>query len=236
MVKVAICDDNPEHLHLTEEFVRKELSSYSTEISLFSDARELTDRILQGYLSPDIAVLDVVLGKENGIECAKTINRHLPGCGVIFLTGYSEYASACYEADHVWFVLKSVAESYLGQALHRALAVSAGGTEKIGILAKAGGRSFFVPLGEVLCLSRVARKTQIVCEGRIFSVPGAPRTLINEKASPFFVRCHQGYWVNLQHVSALEKNEFVLTDGSRIPISRSFREEARDRFFAALSR
>ena len=30
---------------------------------------------------------------------------------------------------------------------------------------------------------------------------------------------------------ALEKNEFVLTDGSRIPISRSYREEARRQFF-----
>ena len=37
--------------------------------------------------------------------------------------------------------------------------------------------------------------------------------------------------MNLRHVHALEKNEFVLTDGSRIPISRSYREEARRQFF-----
>ena len=47
-----------------------------------------------------------------------------------------------------------------------------------------------------------------------------------------FVRCHQGYWVNEAGIVGLERDTFLLADGSRIPISRSFRDDARGRFFA----
>ena len=235
MIRIAVCDDNPEHLRHTCDLVRKELPSYSIEISSFSGGYELLGTLKRGELTFDIAILDIALGEENGIELAKEMNRLLPGCRIIFLTGYSAYAPASYEAEHVWFVLKSSAEEYIGAALRKALSLSDERTEKIGITAKTGGKCFFLPLGDVLYLSRVARKTQIVCADCGYYVSGTPQGLINQKLAPFFIHCHQGYWVNLQHIAALEKNEFVLTDNRRIPISRSLREEARSRFFAALA-
>ena len=235
MLKIAICDDNPEHLKFTASLIQKELSSFRLELETFSVASQLIKLVEVDNYRPDIAVLDIALGQENGIELAKRMNSLVPTCRIIFLTGFADFAPASYEARHVWFVLKSSAEEYIGAALRKALSLSDERTEKIGITAKTGGKCFFLPLGDVLYLSRVARKTQIVCVDCGYYVSGTPQGLINQKLAPFFIHCHQGYWVNLQHIAALEKNEFVLTDNRRIPISRSLREEARSRFFAALA-
>ena len=114
MLKIAICDDNEQHLQYTTSLVKKELASHLIEIMLFFDAEQMLKTIDTEKKSPDIAILDIVLGKDNGIELAKQLNQLLPGCKIIFLTGYADYASASYEADHIWFVLKSASETYLG--------------------------------------------------------------------------------------------------------------------------
>ena len=233
MIKIAICDDNDQHLQYTAELVRKELSSHQIELSLFANAEDMLQFIIAEKQYPDIAVLDVVLGGEDGIQLAKKLNHLTPGCKIIFLTGYPDYASASYEADHIWFVLKSAVEVYLAPALQKALAVSE--ENLLGITAKTGGKTFFIPLGDILYLDRVGRKARIVCKDGIYPVSGKPASLINERIGEYFVQCHQGYWINLRQVKALEKNESVFEGDLRIPISRTFREDARARFFARLS-
>ena len=236
MLKIAICDDNPEHLQFTVSLIQKELSSSGLELELFSVASQLISLIEEDNYRPDIAVLDIKLGRENGIDLAKRMNSLVPTCRIIFLTGFADYAPASYEARHVWFVLKSSADRYLGAALRRALDELDDPSAVLGITARTGSKSFFIPLGEILYLESYARKAQIVCKSAVYLVPGSPAALINERVAPFFVRCHQGYWVNLRQVSALERDEFVLINGARIPISRSFRGDARSRFFGQFQR
>lgn len=235
MIRIAICDDIPEHLHFTEALVRRELSSFEPEIDSFRNAGQLMKCLSAGDYAPDVAVLDVEIGDENGIDLAKEINRLLPACRIIFLSGHAEYASASYEAEHIWFVLKSQADNYIGPALRRALASSGSGDGGLGIVAKSAGKRFFLPLGEILYIDREARRTRIVCEKESYFVSGSPVSLITEPVALFFVRCHQGYWVNLRNVKGIEKEEFLLSDGTRVPIGRTFRAQARERFFARFS-
>lgn len=231
MIKIAICDDNPEHLKYTASLIRKELSSSILELETFTAASRLIKLAEEDHYRPDIAVLDIVLGHENGIDLAKRMNSLVPACRIIFLTGFADYAPASYEARHVWFVLKSSADQFLGSALRRALDGLDDPSAVLGITARTGGKSFFIPLGEIFYLERYARKARIVCKNAVHLIPGSPAALINTRVDPFFVRCHQGYWVNLRQVTALERDEFVLINGARIPISRSFRDTARSRFF-----
>ena len=235
MLKTAICDDNPEHLNHAASLVLAELSSYAPDVELFHSAEDLIQAVECDRYRPDIAILDILLEDENGIELAKKLNALLPGCSIIFLTGYPDYAPASYEARHVWFVLKSSAEQYLGPALHRALDAAARDESILGITAHSRGKRFFLPLGDILYIERVARKTRIVCKDASYYVSGSPAAQLQGAVSSYFLRCHQGYWVNTRQIKALQREEFVLTDGTRIPISRTFRDEARSRFFEQFS-
>ena len=77
--------------------------------------------ITEDNYAVDIAVLDIQMESMDGIELAKRINEIAPECQVIFLSGHIEYASKVYDAEHVFFVLKSQSETYLKGALEKAM-------------------------------------------------------------------------------------------------------------------
>ena len=239
MLTIAICDDNPVHLERTASLVRRETDASHTEIDCFSGWDSLQKVLASGDYKPDIAILDVVLEKQNpkagadrtGIDLARELNRMLPECRIIFLSGYPEYISASYEAKHVWFVLKSQAETYLGPALKKALSSSAATAGVPGIAVRNGKRSFFLPLEDILYIDRDGRKTRVVCKEESHLVSGTPASLISGAVRDSFVRCHQSYWVNLTAVRELDHEEFILHNGTRIPIGRTYRQDARERFF-----
>ena len=142
-----------------------------------------------------------------------------------------DYASEVYETRHVWMVLKSRMEEYMGRALRSALDAAEKKDEPV-LLLKSRSETLRIPLGEILYLSRVGRKAQIVTRTGVFYSSRRPAELLSGDLAAGFVRCHQGYWVNEAGIVGLERDTFLLEDGSRIPISRSYRDASRGRFFA----
>ena len=230
MLTIAICDDSARHRRYTAQLVRRALEDYTLELDEFSTAESLRKCVSNGDYHPDIAILDVELGEENGIELAKSLNRFLPDCRIVFLSGYARYASASYEAEHVWYVLKSQAEQFLGPALRRAAARSKVGAAEL--LVRWEGNSFSVPLNEILYFEREDRKTWMVCREKRYRVSGTPDAVIGDRFAQAFVRCHQSCWVRLASVASLEREQFILDNGQSVPIGRTYRANARERFFS----
>ena len=231
MLQIAICEDDPEQLAYTARLVQQALAPQACNLVLYSSGTELLSAVKSGSICPAVAVLDIELQSESGITLAKELNSVLASCKIIFLTGYTEYITASYKVDHVWYIIKTLAEDYLGQALQKALSISASESEPLGITARAGRKAFFVPLDDILYLDRFSRKMRIICKNDVYPVSGTPASLLTEAVSPFFVQCHQGYWVNLRQVRTMDRNEFVLVNDVRVPISRGYQALARKRFF-----
>ena len=91
-----------------------------------------------------------------------------------------------------------------------------------------------MPAADVLFLERILRKTRVVLTDGEELVTAAPAALLEAVPDGVFLRCHQSYRANFSHIAAMEKDEFVLTGGLRVPISRGYRAPARSAFFANL--
>ena len=231
MPLIMICDDNELHAHYAEEMIRNAFPDKSLTIRLFADGTSLLNGIREKDVRPDLAILDVELSEENGIGLAAKLNETVPECRIIFLTGYPEYASDAYTTKHVWFVLKEKADVFLIPAVKRALFEKGPGACMEPVVIKSDGKSFPIPADDILYIDRYGRKARIFSKQGQFMTGTPPQKLIPDSLKDRFIRCHQGYWVNLSHIDALEHNEFVLDSGERIPISRTKKEEARSRFF-----
>ena len=182
---------------------------------------------------PDIAVLDIRMADVDGIALAKEVNRLAPACRVIFLSSYAGYLMDAYEAEHIYYVLKSDEAARLPVALRKALgALSAEKT----LTLRRGGSYQRVGLDTVLYLERSLHKTIVHTTDGTLETTQSPQALLESgHAEADFIRCHQSYWVNCRAIVGMEHETFCLSDGTRVPISRSRRNDARAAFFRLLA-
>lgn len=229
MLKIVICDDEPLHLKNTHRIVSSMLKGRTVRIRECSDPQQLLELLDTSY-TPDIAVLDVEMPGMDGITLAQRINSRCPDCGIIFLTGFQQYAPDAYFADHLWFVLKNSSERYLPAALEKALSRLEGGDQRLSFLARIQRTERRIYVDEVLYLERMAYRTRIVTLQDSIFVTQAPAKLLAAVPEGTFIHSHQSFWVNGSKICSQIGNDFILTDGSSVPISRAMKKQALELF------
>jgi DNA-binding LytR/AlgR family response regulator len=237
LLKIAICDDEKLHLENAVRLVERGAQQYMPDIETFGGAEDLMRAVSLREYSPDIAVLDIQMAGTDGITLAQELNKALPLCQIIFLTSFLDFATNVYEAQHIYFVLKNDAESRMGSALEKAvqaLSLSRGADPSICV--KSHGTLSVIPVSDIFYVERCGRKTRIAAKDGDIFVSQTPQQLLCGSVVSRFIRCHQSFWVNEEKVVSLNGSDFVLSSGTAIPISRTFRKPVKDRFFAMLLR
>lgn len=126
-------------------------------------------------------------------------------------------------------MLKTDMEKYLPAALKKAIA-GANGAPAEPYLLQQQRTQRRGPLKNVLYLERVTYRTRVkTLDGELY-VRAAPMKLIRHLPADSFVRCHQSFWVNAEKISALVGKSFLLADGSKVPISRTYRQSVIEEF------
>lgn len=234
MVQIAICDDDYKQSQKTEKLILEKAERFSPETELFSDGTELIKAVKNGGYTPDLAVLDIHMPGNSGIEVAKMLNLLIPECSIIFLTSFLGYATEVYETRHNYFILKSELEERIDAALTKVLADRA---QELRIRFREGRMVQTVTASEILYLERILKKTAIVlCSGKKHFTAAKAEELLNDVPPGRFVRCHQSFWVNVEKIAGMKTESFSLVNGEEIPISRSRKKEAKEAFFAQLER
>ena len=182
MLQLAVCDDEAVCLRQTVDILRAALGDTPHQLKTFQNAPAVLHMLAEDGYRPDIAVLDICMGELDGISLAKEINRLAPACRVIFLSSYAGYLMDAYEAEHIYYVLKSDEAARLPVALRKALGALS--TEKT-LTLRRGGSYQRVGLDTVLYLERSLRaagctggrgRWRITVSGRTFcSTPASWR-------------------------------------------------------------
>lgn len=235
MLNIAICDDELVQLTRTEKIISSKLSAYYPEIECFNSAESLRQSMSVGDYVPDIAVLDIELGGIDGISLAKELNQLVPRCRIIFLTNHIDYAPDVYFTDHTWFVLKSNMEKTIGPALEAAIIMlSADKTTAPKITVKSGGEISVIPVSQILFIEIVDRKARIVTEAGEKTSSRPPKEFLGNIPEGCIVRCHQSFYVNIDKIFSIDKNELIVSGNYRIPIGRTYKSNLKTQFFKNL--
>lgn len=229
MLKLFLCDDDPLHLQHEEAYIRSLSLNAEYALEAFAEPCRVLARIQEGDC-PDIAVLDIEMPKVDGISLAEKLNQLCPRCKIIFLTGYTNYTYDAYYAEHIWYVLKTEMEKYLPAALKKAIAGASGSPAEPCLMLQQQRTHRRLPLKNVLYLERVTYRTRVKTIDEELYVRAAPMELIRQLPSDSFIRSHQSFWVNAEKISALVGKSFLLVDGSKVPISRTYRQSAIEEF------
>ncbi len=167
MAHILICDNNAVFTaYLKDEIARLFPDRFTVSVCSSAD----TLRAEAARQTPDIVLMDILLGEDNGIELVKDAFPRDSGVSVIFISGYAEYCTDVYEAEHVYFLLKPIKPEQLRQAIEKALAVRTDDPGDFPVRESGGIRR--VAIGGVYSIESFYRKLRIRTQGEVIECYG----------------------------------------------------------------
>ena len=230
-MRVLLVDDEA----LARDRLREMLGAFAGVeiVAEAADGEEAIDRIVT--LRPDLVFLDVQMPGASGLEVARSLAR--PGPGIVFCTGFDEYAVEAFELAAVDYLLKPVTRARLAQTIARvergalpdwnaALARAARvGDRQTRFLAKCGGRFRVVPQDAVLCFDSEQGLTALVTAHERHWMEPTLNDLEARLDPAVFFRVSRAAIVRLDAIVEVVPlvgghGEVRLTNGARLPVSR----------------
>lgn len=224
MLRIALCDDESEARDALCIQLEKALIEGSEEVvyEFSSGSRALS--WLQNHPGEiDLLFLDVDMNGLNGMETAEKIREFDKNLIIVFVTGYADYVFDGYRVGALDYILKPVSMQKLMDLLHRVRGKLAREESQSYTLKNTEGTWRF-RLQDILYFYSDRRKVNLVTaygEYPFYAKLDAVETGLGMQ----FVRIHQRYLVNSDHVAYLG-NDSVTVCGKKLPCSRKYKETA----------
>ncbi len=220
-MRIAICDDDERDLLRLKDLLTQydsgiELGCYTTASALYADLKQTAYTAI---------FLDIEMETPNGYEIALRLSQEESRPVIIFVTNSAAYAVSGYGLA-LRYLLKPLTMESLRDAMdalrqelsNNRLVVTLSGTTHVMNVRE-------ILYAEVVNHHVVLHTTTGSC---------AYRTTLREFGAQlpkrWFCAPHQSYVVNLLHVRTASAQEVCMTDGMRIPITRSRQKEFLQRF------
>lgn len=236
MIKVMVIDDEPKICQLLSKMVEKqpdyqvvsECGSFSEAVVAFTKHR------------PDVAFVDIDLGGEDGLECAKVLTELNPRVKIIFATAHSEYMADAFEIYAFDYLVKPFNMERVVRTLDRIRndspeaapdRVMQSEQHKEKLLIKGKDRSYLVDVPEIILVERAEGATNIVSRMDSYRTSISLAEMEEKLKSQGFMRCHKSYLVNLSKISRIEPYgrwtylvRFQDTDATALMTAQSYEE------------
>ena len=233
-VKIAICEDEPQHRKTVQTLLDKWAidAHRKIDVSAFDNAEDLL--VTWENVVFDILILDIEMKKMSGMELARTIRRIDDNVIIIFVTSHSSYSLEGYDVNPLHFLIKPLQEQIFYRVLDKAAA----------IYALKGGDALVIntDTGLVKILPDTIYYIAIYAHNAEVYVADASyktRTTIKELSQTLpkhFIACHRSYIVNMFKVKCVFSDHMIMEDNTEIPVSRGQSKHVREFFIRLRTR
>lgn len=235
MLQIVLCEDSETQRKILRELLERYFGEQQekVEIQEYGCGETLVADVEEGYLHMNLLFLDINLGKMNGMEVAHKL-REL-GCKVpiVFMTATADYAVESYEVEAAGYLLKPYDKNKIEDTVKRVLKRSEDQGQRLVFRSKRQNR--YVDLDDIMYIEsdkhalcvHLTNGTQIETSGKLGDIA-------DQIKSAGFLRCHQSYLVNMKYIRDV-KEEFVLSDGTTVPIRVRGRKDMTEQYFAYFS-
>lgn len=215
--RIAICDDNPSDSAYVEKLLRQWADARSLPIicECFSSAESFLFRYDEapGF---DLLLLDVEMGKMDGVELARSIRRKNELVQIVFITGYSDYISEGYEVEALHYLMKPLRPEKLFEVLDRAWEKLQKNAQYLNLECSEG----FVrlPFYEIRYLD--VRQNYVTLHARQDYTIKRPLREFEAQLDDRFFRVGRSLILNLECIRRVTRQEVCLLDGTVLPLPR----------------
>ena len=225
MLNIAVCDDDIQATGRMERMIQEiaKQNFVDIDIDVFWSGENLVDPVVEG-ICYDIIYLDIEMDKEDGISAAKRIRTYDKNVLIIYVTSHENYMKESFEVRPFQFLVKPVS----GKQMETCFKVAYEDINSGDFYFRYNFQriNYKVPIRDILYFKSNKRKVFIVTEkenselyGKLNEIEGS---LKSSKVS--FLRVHQSFLVNYNHIKGLAYNLVIMDNGKHIPISEDRRK------------
>ena len=233
MHNIAICEDDDK----CTELLRDHLSRF---YEAGTDAYRLTrysrgDMFLRDMKAHvyDIVFFDVEMPGADGISVAKKLRETDKRVVIIFTTAHAQPVFSSFAAEPLHYLLKPLKYDDFKSAMQRAI-------EKLDqdnsdcILLSFNNAAFKIPLSQIVYFESQGRTVVVHLIDRQHAFYIKLDEIEKRLENKTFIRSHQSYFVNINFIRKIDKNNMILSTGQRLDISRSKLKATKDVFMSYL--
>lgn len=223
-MKILVCDDNKVICNDISKYIE---SNFDYNVSVANDKNSIYHYLNEDKL--DLLIIDIVLGKINGIDIAKEFTKQFPNLNVIFITGYGDtYYKDIYKyINPCGFLEKPIQYNILNFFIKQIQDNFNARNSKLRI--NYNYNSYIIPNRDIIYIQSDKRLSVIHTTAEKFKTYKKLSDMLDELPDTF-IRCHQSFIVNRDYVRNVEGNQFLLSSGNVIPISKKYLKNVKDLF------
>lgn len=216
--KAAICDDEASERQYLSDLVQgwAKKGGHRVQISVFSGAEAFLFQY-EEEKDFDLLLLDIEMGKMNGVELARKVREKNAGVQILFITAYPDFISEGYEVSALHYLMKPLKEEKLFEVLDRALA-NLDKKERYEIF-RVNGEAFRIPVSEIVSVEAFSHYVEVVTKAGTYQIDETISGM-EERLGEGFVRCHRSYLAALGYIKRITRTEVEMDTGAEIPLSR----------------
>jgi DNA-binding LytR/AlgR family response regulator len=227
-MNIAICDDEKASRETVEEYLQPFIKAGNNlSIAQFASGEALLAQLEKGAAF-HLIFLDVEMAKLSGVETAKRIREIDQNVLFIFITAHQKYVPDAFVVGAFQFLTKPLQGDFFKREFERALQTYQKAIHHYIITCKE--QTVILTVRDILYIETYDRHLRACTQENKYEFAGNIGIEENILLEYNFVRCHKGYLVNMRHISAISKNDFVLSNGTIIPISKHKKNEVLNRF------
>ena len=222
-MKIAICDDELDCL----EKIKNILLSINPDIpnisiAQFTNGRELLDCYVKQQRF-DLVFLDVEMPEISGLQTGEKIRDYDRDIVIVFLTSHKQYVFESLRLDIFDYLIKPVESDAILDTLSRAYKRY---KEQHPIVKlKWQSQSYALDANDIVYIEGYNRHTVFFTTEGKYECVGRLNNFESMLMPYGFMRCHQGFLINMKYIESIEKDSLKATTGHVVPISVRKKQE-----------
>ena len=230
-MKIAICEDQVVQINLLNNHIKKWAKEKDIEISIdnFTTAESFLFE-WSDYNQYDLIFLDIKLSKMSGIELSNIIREKNKNIDIVFVTGFFKYALHGYKVRALQYLLKPIKTIDLYYCLNSTLDRITSEKEDSSLVLETGKKIIKLDYNKIQYFIMFSPYIDIHTSTEKITIRKNIGEIEKILPSEYFIRCHRSYIVNVRYIKSIIKNNVLLENGVKIPISRGKYKEVNDTF------
>lgn len=225
-MKIAIVDDEFYYLDKLRSMLSGIIQK-GDHVEMYSRGEDYLMR--SSFYAFDLVFMDIDLGEDNGLELIEKIYQS-SATRYVLVSSYMLDAKRAAHVNVIGYLGKPFRETEIREIYQKVL--NQLHQDSLIITIREGKEKNALNANEILYIESYYHRLRIITTRGLFTTGSETfKDNYQKLLSYTFIRVHQSYFVNLLHITKMEKRQLIMSNGDVIKVSQGRYEEVCQRYF-----